>query len=152
MSREYFLVQPIFPKSHSCEGFYLRLDFGWRNTETWQKEQLNVYFFIYIMEDPLIFQVEEFEWDKHNTEKIEKKHKLHYVEIEEVFFDEKLKSLPDIEHSKVEERYMALGRTRMGKLLFVAFTIRKERIRVISARFMSRKERRWFYEEIKEDS
>lgn len=44
-----------------------------------------------------------------------------------------------------EARYYALGRTDQDRLLFVAFTVRRSLIRVISAREMTRRER-GFYE------
>ena len=47
----------------------------------------------------------------------------------------------DPRHSDDEQRYVALGTTSEGRRLFVSFTIRRNRVRVISARPMSRKER-----------
>ena len=46
-----------------------------------------------------------------------------------------------IDHSQVEQRYYALGRTHAGRLLFVVFTVRNNLLRVISAGDMNRKER-----------
>ncbi|MGO8818094.1 MAG: BrnT family toxin [Terriglobia bacterium] len=51
----------------------------------------------------------------------------------------------DSKHSQREARHYALGRTDENRLLFVAFTVRRTLIRVISAREMTRRERR-FYE------
>jgi uncharacterized DUF497 family protein len=51
-----------------------------------------------------------------------------------------------------EPRYNAFGRTNGSKRLFISFTIRNGRIRVISARPMSRKERDGFDEKIKGNS
>jgi hypothetical protein len=48
---------------------------------------------------------------------------------------------PDEVHSKVEARYYVLGQTNAGRRLFIVFTIRNEKIRVISARDMSKRER-----------
>jgi uncharacterized DUF497 family protein len=47
----------------------------------------------------------------------------------------------DLAHSTNESRYFVLGQTNAGRPLFVAFTARGDKIRVISARDMSRKER-----------
>lgn len=99
-----------------------------------------------------VFSAAEFEWDEYNIEKNWRRHKVRFAECEEVFFDGSLKILPDEGHSQAEKRYLALGQTKGGRLLFVAFTERKGRIRVISARDMSRKERRAYNEKIKEDS
>jgi uncharacterized protein len=86
------------------------------------------------LEEPL-----EFEWDKGNIDK-NKKHGVDYKEIEEVFFDDAKKTFPDELHSNGETRYRIIGRTKNDRLLFVVFTIRNGKIRVISARDLNRKE------------
>ena len=55
----------------------------------------------------------------------------------------------DMQHSQVEARFHALGRSDAGRLLHVTFTLRREGtvIRVISARNMSRKERSRYAQE-----
>ncbi|MBA3066636.1 BrnT family toxin [bacterium] len=88
----------------------------------------------------------EFEWDKYNTEKIETKHKINPAECEEVFFNMLLMLMPDIKHSRAEARYQALGKTNTKRLLFIVFTVRNRKIRVITARGASRKERRMYNE------
>jgi hypothetical protein len=50
----------------------------------------------------------------------------------------------DVRHSHREKRYYALGQTRRGRLLFVAFTIRRDLIRVISVRDMNRREQDFY--------
>ncbi len=83
-----------------------------------------------------------FEWDAGNKEKNWIAHKVTAAECEEIFFNEPLFILPDFVHSKEEERFYALGKTNLGRLLFISFTIRNQNIiRVISARDMSRKEK-----------
>lgn len=82
-----------------------------------------------------------FEWDKGNKEKNWRKHKVDWRECEEVFFDKNLKTFYDIKHSQKEERFTALGKTNKGRKLFVVFTLRGNKIKVISARDMSKKER-----------
>ena len=82
-----------------------------------------------------------FDWDDGNIYKNEKKHGLNWQLIEEVFFNEPLLVLEDIKHSNNECRCFALGQTDDGIFLFVVFTKRSEKIRVISARPMNRKER-----------
>jgi hypothetical protein len=64
------------------------------------------------------------------------------AECEQVFFNEPLVVSSDAKHSQDEDRFYALGRTSADRRLFVAFTMRGTLIRVISARDMSRKERR----------
>jgi uncharacterized DUF497 family protein len=87
----------------------------------------------------------EFEWDAGNDTKIWKKHKVTKGECEEVFFNQPLVVLFDADHSDVEDRYYALGKTDMRRHLFVVFTPRGSRIRVISARDMTPRERRIYH-------
>lgn len=87
----------------------------------------------------------EFEWDKGNIEK-NKKHKVEDREAEEVFFDEGKVILKDKVHSGDEERFVILGLTKKKRLLYIAFTKRNKRIRIISARDINIKEKH-LYEE-----
>jgi uncharacterized DUF497 family protein len=87
-------------------------------------------------------ECEGFQWDAGNSAKISEKHRVTPSECEELFFNRPLVVGEDEEHSGHEERLYALGQTDAGRLLFVAFTIRRRLIRVISARDMSRTERR----------
>jgi hypothetical protein len=84
----------------------------------------------------------EFDWDEHNKNKNWEKHKVKFSECEEGFFNKPLKTFYDIMHSQDEIRFIALGKTDENRILFIAFTIRSKKIRVISARDMSRKERK----------
>jgi uncharacterized DUF497 family protein len=86
--------------------------------------------------------VDGFEWDENNSEKIWVKHHVYSDECEELFFNLPLIVSRDKKHSRTEKRYYALGQTNGGRLLFVAFTIRNNKIRVISARDMNQKEAR----------
>ncbi len=88
----------------------------------------------------------KFEWDKHNVEKIENRHEINPAESEEVFFNMLLMLKPDIKHSRSEARYQAMGKTNTKRLLFIVFTIHNKKIRVITARDASRKERRAYHE------
>ncbi|NTV45088.1 MAG: BrnT family toxin [Chlorobiales bacterium] len=85
--------------------------------------------------------VKEFQWDKGNHLKNLKKHDVSNFECEEVFFNQPLINETDEGHSIDEARYSVLGKTSDGRRLFVVFTIRGKKIRVISARDMNRKER-----------
>ena len=58
-----------------------------------------------------------------------------------IFFQEPFVIRSDVAHSRLEKRYFALGHTGTERYLFVAFTIRRNLIRVISVRDMNRKER-----------
>ena len=85
-----------------------------------------------------------FEWDEHNSGKIQVTHRVSPRECEEVLFNLPLVVTEDVKHSTAEQRYHALGLTSSGRPLFVVFTLRGKRIRVISARDMHRKERRFY--------
>ena len=87
-----------------------------------------------------------FEWDKGNTDKNSKKHKVGNKEAEEIFEDKGLKILKDLKHSQKEERFFAYGITKRKRKLHIVFTIRDQRLRIISARDQNKKERK-FYEE-----
>ena len=87
-----------------------------------------------------------FEWDDGNARKSEEKHAVSQAEAEQLFFNEPLLVADDIPHSQQELRFHALGKTDGGRLLHLTFTLRQTdtRIRVISARAMSRKERAYY--------
>jgi hypothetical protein len=85
---------------------------------------------------------EGFEWDAGNSEKIRTRHQVTSAECEQLFFNQPLVNDNDEEHSVGELRFYALGRTDAARLLFVVFTLRGRLIRIISARDMSREERR----------
>lgn len=87
-----------------------------------------------------------FDWDRANHDKNWLKHKVRSSECEQIFINNPLIVKEDDSHSKSEQRFQALGKTNSGRKLFVAFTIRKHFVRIISARDMSRRERR-IYEE-----
>jgi uncharacterized protein len=93
-------------------------------------------------------RIEGFDWDRGNIEKNWKRHRVSFLECEEVFFNRPLVVSEDPTHSNVEVRYYALGTTNFGRYLFVVFTTRKKKVRVISARDMSKKERGIYREEI----
>ena len=83
-----------------------------------------------------------FLWDEGNVLKSWVNHRVTAAECEQIFFNCPLIVVEDLVHSQVEERLYALGQTDAGRLLLVVFTLRRNLIRVISARDMSKKERR----------
>lgn len=88
-------------------------------------------------------KITNFDWDDGNVRKNDK-HGLSMAESEQVFFNEPLLLIADAKHSQGELRFHALGKTDEGRILHITFTLRNagERIRVISARDMHRKERK----------
>ena len=83
-----------------------------------------------------------FEWDSGNETK-NAKHKVTCRQAEEVFSNAPLWITDDVAHSATEERARGIGMSNEGLVLVVAFTLRADstKIRVISARIASRKER-----------
>lgn len=92
-------------------------------------------------------QIIGFDWDENNREKNWEKHGVLASECEEAFFNLPLLLQSDPSHSQKEPRYYVLRHTIADRRLFIAFTVRQNKIRVISARDMSRKERS-IYEQI----
>jgi uncharacterized protein len=90
-----------------------------------------------------------FDWDDGNSLKSVNKHAVRQAEAEELFASDRLLIVEDPKHSQGEPRYRALGQTVLGRRLHVSFTLRAEgtKIRVISARDMSRKERASYEQE-----
>ena len=76
---------------------------------------------------PLIF-----DWDDGNEQKNWVKHKVSIKEAEDIFFDSKRLILEDIKHSsETEQRFILIGNTKQGRILFIIFTVRKDKIRII---------------------
>jgi len=88
-----------------------------------------------------------FEWDEGNATKNWIKHKVSHLESEQIFFNKPLIVQDDLAHSKSEERWFALGKTDKDRRLMTVFTVRKDKIRIISSRDMSRKERNIYEKE-----
>jgi uncharacterized DUF497 family protein len=89
----------------------------------------------------------EFEWDAGNEQKNWLAHGVAAEEAEEPFFAKEPLILDDIGHSTdTEQRYVLMGKSAAGRMLFIAYTLRKKKIRIISARDADRKEV-LFYEE-----
>lgn len=88
--------------------------------------------------------VQEFEWDVGNKGK-NKGHGVEDSESEEAFFDGKKVILKDVIHSANEPRFILLGQTRKNRLLFIVFTKRGKKLRIISARDVNKKEK-YLYE------
>jgi uncharacterized DUF497 family protein len=70
------------------------------------------------------------------------RHRVTPLEAEQVFFHTPLLVRTDLAHSQTGSRCTVLGQTDEGRELFIAFVVRGKRVRVVSARDMSRKERK----------
>ncbi|MBQ3800203.1 MAG: BrnT family toxin [Treponema sp.] len=99
---------------------------------------------------------EEFEGDPKkaalNIRKHKKKNKegLSFEEAEQVFDDEFFQEKYDPVHSTVDEdRYQVIGRVRSQLVVFVVYTPRNGKRRIISARLATERERKFYYEQIR---
>ena len=88
----------------------------------------------------------EFEWDLEKATKNERKHNLSFHEGATVFGDPFAITFPDPDHSVDEERFLTFGLSRLNRLVVISHTQRAGKTRIISARLMTRRERR-IYEE-----
>ena len=82
-----------------------------------------------------------FDWDEGNRQKNWLGHRVSAKECEEIFFDENKKIAEDSKHSVKEKRHLIIGKTRADRLLYAVFTVRKQKVRIISARDLNKKER-----------
>lgn len=97
-------------------------------------------------------KIKRFVWDKWNIDKNIEKHGITPNESEEVFLDEEIQIKRDFKHHQTEERYIVVGKTAGGKILFEVFTLRGDKIRIISSRIANKKERRMYEEKVKKDT
>ena len=88
----------------------------------------------------------KFDWDETKAAANQQKHGVTFDEAASVFLDSLTVSGPDPDHSTIEARYVTFGMSSLGRLLVVAHTYRPGNIRIISARRVTRAERK-LYEE-----
>ncbi len=81
----------------------------------------------------------EFEWDKGNENKNWLKHEVSIDECEQTFFDNDRKIYDDVFHSGAEERFILIGKTEKQRFLYIVFTIRNNKVRIISARDINKR-------------
>lgn len=91
-------------------------------------------------------QVIKFEWDHGNNQKSQSKHGVSMSEAEEIFFDDNKQEYPDPTHSKKEVRKIVVGSTKEKRLLFVIYTIRNNKIRIVSVRDLNKNKEKDLYE------
>ena len=83
-----------------------------------------------------------FEWDEAKARTNQSKHGVSFFEATEVFADEYSSYVHDPDHSDEEDRYLLFGVSSKGKYIVVSFTERLDAVRIISARRMTRQERK----------
>jgi uncharacterized DUF497 family protein len=94
----------------------------------------------------LLAQATGFEWDAGNAPKVASRHQVEPGECEQAFFQQPFVVSYDAAHSGAEPRWRALGQTAGGRTVFLVFTVRGALVRVLAARDMNRKERRYYAE------
>ncbi len=92
--------------------------------------------------------LEGFEWDEGNTHKSWLKHGISNAEAEQVFSNNPYYIYPDQIHSAGEERSIIIGKTDAGRMVFISFTVRTSKVRIISSRWMGTEEMEKFNEAI----
>ena len=88
-----------------------------------------------------------FEWDPDKAQQNLDKHQVSFPEAATVFGDPLSMTYDDPDHSLSEERYITVGHSALGQLLIVAHTDREDGIRIISARRLTRRERKTYEEQ-----
>jgi uncharacterized DUF497 family protein len=88
----------------------------------------------------------EFEWDERKATTNAKKHSVSFHEAATVFGDPMAFTFHDPEHSENEYRFLTFGLSQSNRLLVVAHTGRSRKVRIITARLMTKHERK-IYEE-----
>ena len=88
----------------------------------------------------------EFEWDPDKAAQNLRKHGVSFAEVSTVFGDSLAGTAADPEHSLRESRYITVGTSNRGRLLIIAHADRGERVRIISARKLTRTEREAYEE------
>ena len=92
----------------------------------------------------------DFKWDRDKAAANLRKHRVSFVDAATVFKDTLSVTVPDPDHSEGEDRYIVVGQSAAGRLLIVSYVDRGGRIRIISARELTRSERHDYEDEARE--
>ena len=84
------------------------------------------------------------EWDENKAATNLLKHRVSFNEAKTVFDDPLYVDFYDPDHSDDEQRYIIVGQSQKGHLLIVSYTERANTIRLISAREVTRRERKTY--------
>ncbi len=88
----------------------------------------------------------KFEWDDNKAASNFLKHSILFGEAQTVFDDPLYVDFYDPDHSDSEERYLIVGKSDRNRLLIVSYTERTDSIRIISAREVTKLERKSYEE------
>ena len=86
----------------------------------------------------------KFEWNPNKAKKNIEKHGISSDEAATVYSDTLSMTYDDPDHSYNENRYVIISQSALGNLLFVSHTETDDKIRIISARKLTRKERKQY--------
>ena len=89
----------------------------------------------------------DFEWDPRKAELNLRKHNVSFTEAGTIFGDDLAITVPDPDHSDDEDRYITIGWSNRRRLLMVSHTDRGDQIRIISARELTKAERKEYEKE-----
>ncbi|MEA5618269.1 BrnT family toxin [Cronbergia sp. UHCC 0137] len=82
----------------------------------------------------------EFEWDKQKGKSNLFKHNVSFEEVQTVFDDPLYVDFYDPDHSEDEHRYIIIGESSKSRILLVSYTERRDKIRIISAKQVTKQE------------
>lgn len=88
----------------------------------------------------------EFEWDRRKAAANERKHGVSFEEAAGVFGDPLSLTIGDPDHSSEEDRFVTIGASPRGRTIVVVHTDRADRVRIVSARVATRRERAQYEE------
>ncbi len=88
----------------------------------------------------------DFEWDSNKAVDNTRKHRVTFEDAATVFRDDLSITVPDPDHSTAKDRFITVGLSSQKKLLMVAHVERGDRIRIISARELTPREKRQYEE------
>ena len=86
----------------------------------------------------------EYEWDPAKDELNQQKHGVSFAEASTIFLDPLHATVPDDRYAVDELRFRTVGYTVNNRLIIVAHVDRADRIRIISAREVTNRERRQY--------
>jgi len=83
-----------------------------------------------------------YEWDPEKAKANFRKHAVSFEEAATIFLDPVAVTYPDPDHSEEERREITIGQSGRQRVVFVSHIQRGDRLRIISARKATRRERK----------
>jgi uncharacterized protein len=88
-----------------------------------------------------------FEWDPAKAQRTLAKHGVDFKDAATSFADVRAAVAHDLHHSGLEDRWQQISLSANGRLLITGYTHREPRIRIISARPATRRERHEYFQD-----